>query len=234
MLAGRARTRRPGSSPAAGVGAAAHRALQAEEAALFVGLLGPRRVRRDRQRVGDRRVVVHHRHRLLGGPAVVGGDHRVLTGHERLDVGDVADAVGAPARRDPHAGAHRVDRAGVDRVQERRVGAVELDQREGERVVERVLHGGRGHPRPRRRPCPRDRRRRSRAPAPRAVSGSHSSGGTITRSPLRIPMIRRSVRAVMNAPTTGPERPLVRELDRALDGLYHSSSPRDDGLMTGD
>ena len=37
-----------------------------------------------------------------------------------------------------------------------------------------------------------------------AVSGSHSSGGTMTRSPLRIPMIRRSVSAVMNAPITGP------------------------------
>ena len=37
-----------------------------------------------------------------------------------------------------------------------------------------------------------------------AVSGSHSSGGTITRSPLRMPMIRCSVSAVMNAPTTGP------------------------------
>ena len=37
-----------------------------------------------------------------------------------------------------------------------------------------------------------------------AVSGSHSSGGAITRSPLRMPMIRRSVSAVMKAPTTGP------------------------------
>ncbi len=36
------------------------------------------------------------------------------------------------------------------------------------------------------------------------VAGSHSIGGQMTRSPQRMPMIRCSVRAVMNAPTTGP------------------------------
>ena len=36
------------------------------------------------------------------------------------------------------------------------------------------------------------------------VAGSHSIGGTRTASPLRMPRIRFSVRAVMNAPTTGP------------------------------
>ena len=47
----------------------------------------------------------------------------------------------------PHAGGHGVERAGVDRVEERRVGAVGLHQRPGEGVVERVLRssGSRTH-----------------------------------------------------------------------------------------
>ena len=40
------------------------------------------------------------------------------------------------------------------------------------------------------------------------VAGSHSTGGTSTSSPLRIPTIRFSVKAVMNAPTTGPSERL--------------------------
>ena len=36
------------------------------------------------------------------------------------------------------------------------------------------------------------------------VAGSHSMGGTSTPSRQRMPRIRFSVRAVMNAPTTGP------------------------------
>ena len=156
-------------------------------------------------RVRDRRVVLHHRHRLLGGARRRRSDHRLLAGDERLDVGDVADALGPPPRRDPHAGRHRVDRAGVDRVQERRVGAVELD-RARRRTAGRAGAAtvGVGHPRPRSRRCRPGRRRRSRGRAPAPVSGSHSRGGTMTRSPLRIPMIRCSVSAVMNAPTTGP------------------------------
>ena len=37
-----------------------------------------------------------------------------------------------------------------------------------------------------------------------AVAGSHSIGGAMTRSPLRMPMMRRSVSPVMKAPITGP------------------------------
>ena len=40
-------------------------------------------------------------------------------------------------------------------------------------------------------------------------------GGTRTASPLRMPRMRRSVRAVMKAPITGPKRPLVGEGDGA-------------------
>ncbi len=36
------------------------------------------------------------------------------------------------------------------------------------------------------------------------VAGSHSIGGTSTPSPLRMPRMRFSVRAVMKAPITGP------------------------------
>ena len=36
------------------------------------------------------------------------------------------------------------------------------------------------------------------------VAGSHSIGGTMTSSPLRMPRIRRSVSALMNVPITGP------------------------------
>ena len=36
------------------------------------------------------------------------------------------------------------------------------------------------------------------------VSGSHSSGGHRTRSPLRMPRIRCSARPLRNAPITGP------------------------------
>ena len=154
-------------------------------------------------RVGDRRVVVHHRHRLGGAAAVVVGHDRLLAGHERLDVGDVADALGLPAGRDAHAGRHRVDRAGVDRVQERGVGAVELDQRERERLVERVLLGRRRDPRPRLDGA-------GGADVDEVVGELLAGVGiplerrAITRSPLRMPMIRWSVSAVMNAPTTGP------------------------------
>ena len=46
----------------------------------------------------------------------------------------------------PHAGRHRLGRAGVDRLEQRRVGAVGLDQRPGEGPVERLLgRGSRTH-----------------------------------------------------------------------------------------
>ena len=67
-----------------------------------------------------------------------------------LDVAHAADAIGAPARRDAHAGGHRVLRARVDHVHPRGVGAVGTDHRERERVIEHVLVGpGLFDPRPR-------------------------------------------------------------------------------------
>ena len=63
---------------------------------------------------------------------------------------------------------------------------------------------GLGHPRPRLDRAGRADLDEVVARAPRRSAGSHSSGGTSTRSPLRMPMIRCSVSAVMNAPITGP------------------------------
>src|SRR5215207_2057996 len=91
----------------------------------------------------DRRVDLLHD--LLG----VAVGHLLLLGHEGLDVVDVADALLAPAGRDPHAGAHARLVAGVDDVQQRSVGAVEADERPGEGMVERVLPVRVGDPRPR-------------------------------------------------------------------------------------
>ena len=54
------------------------------------------------------------------------------------DVGDRADRLVDPVRVHPRAGADRVGGAGVDRVQQRGVGAVELDQRPRERAVQRL------------------------------------------------------------------------------------------------
>ncbi len=56
------------------------------------------------------------------------------------------------------------------------------------------------------------------------VAGSHSMGGTSTASPQRMPRIRFSVRAVMNAPTTGPRDRLygnvmVLSMNRVIDPL---------------
>jgi hypothetical protein len=83
---------------------------------------------------------------VFGGGLALG--HLLLLGHECLDVVDVADALVAPAGRDPHAGAHARLVAGVDDVQQRGVGAVEADERPGEGTVERVLLVRVGDPRP--------------------------------------------------------------------------------------
>ncbi len=83
-------------------------------------------------------------------------------------------------------------------------GPVEADEREGERMVERVLLRGVGHPGPR-----LDRAGRTHLDE---FVGQLSTGGRVplhgwapARTSLqRIPRIRFSVRAVMKAPTTGP------------------------------
>ena len=57
----------------------------------------------------------------------------------RLQLGDIDLALVAVLRRHPHQGRHGVDRAGVDGVHHGYVGAVDLDQRERERLRERML-----------------------------------------------------------------------------------------------
>ena len=94
--------------------------------------------------------------------------------------------------------------AGVDRVQHRGVGAVELDQRPRERPVERLPAARRVDPRPGRDDARVGRPRRARSRSS-PVTGSYSAGGTSTRpSAARTPTIRRSRSAVRNAPMIGP------------------------------
>ena len=71
----------------------------------------------------------------------------IALGHE-VHIGDGAVALVAELRLHPHAGGHGVDRSGVDGMDQRGVGPVEADQREGERVREGVLLGWLGHPCP--------------------------------------------------------------------------------------
>ena len=216
-----------GAVPApAGVDPPAHRALLPEQALLLGGFGGALGVDRDRVPVRDGRVVLHHRHRLFGRFACVAlGNVGLLAGHEAHDVVDLADALRPPAGRHPHALGHRVDAARVDRVDHRVVGAVELDDRKGERAVERVLLGGLGHPGP-----VLDRARR---PDLDEVGCELLAGG-------RIPLEWGSEDLVAVADAEdlasdqcgheraehGSERALVRELDAVLDQPRHGSTPQ--------
>ena len=95
----------------------------------------------------DRRRDDEHRHRV----AVVGrvGDVLGLVAQREVgDVGDRADRFVGPVHVHPGAGADRVGRAGVDRVQQRGVGAVEFDQRPRERAVQGLALERFGLPRP--------------------------------------------------------------------------------------
>src|SRR3954469_14905148 len=69
---------------------------------------------------------------------------------EAHDVVDVALAFVAPARHHVHARRHLARVARVDRVQQRRVGAVDADERPREWPLDRILRMRPGHPRPRR------------------------------------------------------------------------------------
>src|SRR5207302_34464 len=69
---------------------------------------------------------------------------------EALEIEDRALRIVGPSRLHAHPGRHLRLVAGVDRVQHRRVGTVDRDQREGERCLQRVLGTRRGDPRPRR------------------------------------------------------------------------------------
>ncbi len=118
-----------------------------------------------------------------------------------------------PPGRHPHAGRHGVDRPGVDRrgpasvsAPSRRIRAKAKGWSSGcctvGRLTQRPGLDGAG-----------------RADVDEvvgqllaAVSGSHSSGGHSTRSPLRMPMIRWSASAVMKAPITGPSDRLYGNL----------------------
>ena len=130
--------------------------------------------------------------------------------------------------RHPHAGRHGVDRAGVDRVQERRVGAVELDQREARR------DGRAGAA-----------RSASATQRPRLDGAGRADVDEVVgellgrcRDPTRAAGTMHAVAAAdADDPLVGerrhertdhrPERSLVRELDRGLDDLCHAVSPRD-------
>ena len=95
--------------------------------------------------------------------------------HE-VHVGDRPVALVAVLRGDPHQRRHVVDRAGVDGVDHRHVGPVDLDQRERERVRERVLlDGSATHVHPTTVPPGPTSTNSAGAVAP--VSGSYSSGG---------------------------------------------------------
>jgi hypothetical protein len=81
------------------------------------------------------------------------GCHRRRDGlrlrHERPDVEDAPGPHRSPFGVDAHPRRHDTLVVHVDDVQQRGVGAVELDERERERRVERVLGPRRRHPRPR-------------------------------------------------------------------------------------
>ena len=73
----------------------------------------------------------------------------VVAEREVGDVGDRADRLVDPVRVHPRAGADVVGGAGIDRVQQRGVRAVELDQRPRERAVQRLALQRLRLPRPR-------------------------------------------------------------------------------------
>ena len=143
-----------------------------------------------------------------------------------------------PMRSARHRGAtrmpvgHLIHAPGVDRVDHRVVGAVELDERERERVVERVLLGGLGHP----------------CPVGDGARGAHlDEVGRQFLARLRIPLEGGCQHLVAVADTEdlapderghepaehGSERALVRELDVVLDQPRHVPTPQSVGLAPG-
>ena len=104
----------------------------------------------------------------------------------------------------PGTGADGAGSSSVNGVQQRGVGAVELDQRPRERAVQRLALQGAG--------CQvQDTTVPTLATGTISVSrsyvtGSYSAGGTCTRpSEPRTPTMRRSRRAVKNWPRTGSD-----------------------------
>ena len=112
-----------------------------------------RRSREERRCAGSRccSATTEHGHRV----AVVGGLRGLLdrlchiAQREVRDVGDRADGLVAPVHVHARAGADRVRGSRIDGVQQRGVRAVELDQRPGERSVQRLTLERFRLPRPR-------------------------------------------------------------------------------------
>ena len=146
-----------------------------------------------------------------------GRSRRCRRGDPRGRLASGCDGGRPPSRRRP----------GIDCVEQRRGGPVQLHEGEAERPVQRVLDRRLRHPGPRLDgPAGPTSTKSWASSAP--VAGSHSIGGTRTASPLRIPRIRFSVSAVMNAPTTGPKDRLygnVIVLDEARQRLILRMSP---------
>ena len=219
------RRRRSGRRPGTAARGAGSRRWPARPASVDAG---------DRVPVGDRRDVVHHRDRLGGRAGVVAVDLGLLAGDEAVDVGDVADprapASGAPpacpslmASIDP---ASTACSSGV-------VGAVEADEArtrtDGRAGAARSASATQVHDSTV--PAGPTSTKSWASSAP--VAGSHSIGGTSTASPLRIPRIRCSVSAVMNAPITGPSDRLYGNV-MVWTACATRASPRRSGLMSGD
>ena len=191
-------------APSAGVDALAGRAAQAEQPVVPGRLGGPVGRLGDRIPVGDRGQVVHPGHRFRGAAGVLALGLGGLAGDEADDVVDPTFSGAPPPGRHPHALGHGLGRAGVHRVQQGRGGPVQADECEGEGMVERVLdpRASATHVHDSTVPAGPTSTNSWGSSAP--VAGSHSMGGTSTASWQRMPRICFSVRAVMNAPTTGP------------------------------
>ena len=211
-------------APPPGVDPLAGRAAQSEQAVVLRGLDGPVGGIGYRVPVGDGGEVVHAFHRLARPGRCprprsrASRPERSRRCHRSARRGCLA--TGAPpgrprpsppaSRRPPRAEAGWSPRRGGSG--RRRRGAPADAARRG-----------RG-PRSTTRRCRPGPPRRSRASNSAPVAGSHSMGGTRTPSPLRMPRIGFSVRAVMNAPDHRAEGPLVRERDGAGDEAGHRSA----------
>ena len=133
-----------------------------------------------------------------------------------------------PVRSSLHRGATRMPVAmasiesGIHHVHQGRVGAVQADQGERERVVAAGAAGRRARPSSMMSTVPAGpTSTRSSWTSSAPVSGSHSSGGHSTRSPQRMPRIRCWAKPVRNAPITGPRDRLYGKLDGRLGHLCH-------------
>ena len=171
----------------------ARRATAADEAAVVDGV-------EERREARAGRVVVHHRDRLAHGgdrrrrrPAAASGivrrARRSAAEHEVGDVGDRSPWLVGPHDVDACTGGDLVGTVDGDGVQHRRVGAVEPDQRPGERRSSGFASFGTAAMSTTRSSRSTPRRTHSSHRSP--VTGSNSTGGTWTRPSLvRLPSMR--------------------------------------------